>query len=246
MLARYMLRRVSVFRPSVCHKPVLYGNDWTNQLVWGGGFLPPIPDCVIRKYRYVQKLGTSLWDFVPNSGLQKSRHGKSIALSITLVVVVVVDVPACWQHLYDSRRVVTVYYKSVNCNPLTPSLRFVVDCCTACFYSWQDFDWHIASRGPSAVAEFLVVKHHHECVLSTLPQIRHRVVNLMPLKAVAESRYDCVCLQCSKCECEIGERINSNASKTLNRPNETTACIWTTCIIAVGIVTLSRSHRATR
>jgi len=62
----------------------------------GGGFLPPIPDCVIRKYRYAQKLRTSLWDFVPNSGLQKSRHGKSIALSITLVVVVVVvDVPAC-------------------------------------------------------------------------------------------------------------------------------------------------------
>jgi len=33
-------------------------------------------------------MGTSLWDFVPNSGLGKFRHGKSIALSTTLVVVV--------------------------------------------------------------------------------------------------------------------------------------------------------------
>ena len=29
-------------------------------------------------------------------------------------------------------------------------------CCTTCFYSWQDFDWHSASRGPSAVAALLV------------------------------------------------------------------------------------------
>jgi len=28
---------------------------------------------------------------------------------------------------YDNRRVVAVYYKSVNCNPLTPLFRFVVD-----------------------------------------------------------------------------------------------------------------------
>jgi len=32
--------------------------------------------------------GTSFWDFVPNSGLRKFRHGKLIALSTKLVVVV--------------------------------------------------------------------------------------------------------------------------------------------------------------
>jgi len=50
----------------------------------------------------------------------------SIALSTTLVVVVV-DGRVCWRHLYDNRRVVAVYYKSINCNPLTRWLRFVVD-----------------------------------------------------------------------------------------------------------------------
>jgi len=58
-------------------------------------------------------------------GLRKFRHGKSIALSTKLVVVV--DGLVCWRHLYDNRRVVAVYYKSISCNPLTPALRFVVD-----------------------------------------------------------------------------------------------------------------------
>jgi len=75
-------------------------------------------------FGYLQKLGYFPWDFVPNSGLRKYCHGKSIALSTTLVVVV--DGRACWRHLYDSRRVVAVYYKSVSCNPPTPFLRFVV------------------------------------------------------------------------------------------------------------------------
>jgi len=43
--------------------------------------------CVIRKLAYLQQL-PSLWNFVPNSGLRKLRHGKSIALSTELVVVV--------------------------------------------------------------------------------------------------------------------------------------------------------------
>ena len=53
--------------------------------------------------------------FILNSRLPKFRHGKSIALS-TKIVVVVVDGRVCRRHLYDSRRVVAVYYKSVNCN----------------------------------------------------------------------------------------------------------------------------------
>ena len=62
---------------------------------------------------------------VPNSGLSKFRRGTSIVLSMsTKLVVVVVDGRVCRRHLYDSRRVVAVYYKSVNCNLLTPLRRF--------------------------------------------------------------------------------------------------------------------------
>ena len=42
--------------PSVCHKPVFYRNDWTNRAgFWHGGFLPPIPHCVVRKFCYFWK-----------------------------------------------------------------------------------------------------------------------------------------------------------------------------------------------
>ena len=47
---------------------------------WHGGFLPPVLHCVTRKFGYLQNNGTSLWNFVPNYGLRKFRHGKSIAL----------------------------------------------------------------------------------------------------------------------------------------------------------------------
>jgi len=50
---------------------------------------------------------------------KKFRPDMSIALS-TKLVVVVVDCRACWRHLYDSRRVVAVYYKSVNCSVQIP------------------------------------------------------------------------------------------------------------------------------
>jgi len=75
----------------------------------------------VNSVTYKNKV-TSLWTFVPNSGLEKFRHVKSIALSSKLV-----DGRACWRHLYDDRRVVAVYYKSVNCNSVTPLLRFAVD-----------------------------------------------------------------------------------------------------------------------
>ena len=54
LLARIGCRRVSVcpsFCLSVSHKSVSYPKDRTNQAAfWHGGFLPPIPDCVIRKF----------------------------------------------------------------------------------------------------------------------------------------------------------------------------------------------------
>jgi len=55
-----------------------------------------------------------------------------MALS-TKLVVVTVDGRACWRHLYDNRRVVAVYYKSVNSIPLTPfDLLWI---CRTCFYT---------------------------------------------------------------------------------------------------------------
>jgi len=65
--------------------------------------------------------GTSLWNYVPNSGLRKFHHGKSPASSTKLVV----DSWACWQHLYDNRWLVAVCYKLINL--LTQLLRFVMD-----------------------------------------------------------------------------------------------------------------------
>ena len=41
-------------------------------------FLPPILHCIKRKFGYLQNEGTSLWNFVLNSGLKKFRHGISI------------------------------------------------------------------------------------------------------------------------------------------------------------------------
>ena len=38
-------------------------------LGWHGGFLPPIAHSAVRKFGYLQTLGTSLWYFVPYSGL---------------------------------------------------------------------------------------------------------------------------------------------------------------------------------
>jgi len=109
--------RLSVYpsvRPSVT-PPALYRNYWTTEAgIWHEGFLPPIPHYVIRQFGYLQKWGTCLWNFVSNCGLRKFRHAKSIALSAKLVAVV--DGRVCRQHRYDNRRLVAVYYKSVNCN----------------------------------------------------------------------------------------------------------------------------------
>ena len=106
-------------RPSVRHKPVLYQNDWTNRAgFWYGGFLTLIPYCDISR-----NYGTSLWIL---ELCFKLRTWK-ISPGQVIRVVNVVDGRACWRHLYDNRRVVAVSYKSNNCNPLTPLLRFVVD-----------------------------------------------------------------------------------------------------------------------
>jgi len=73
---------------SVRHMLALNRIDWKNQNdYWHEGFLSPILHCVIRTFgcRYLQNNGTFLYNFVPNSGVRKFRHGKSIVLSIKLV-----------------------------------------------------------------------------------------------------------------------------------------------------------------
>jgi len=70
--------RLSVRRPSVCHKPLLHRNS--KRLDESSWFL-------VRRLSFhcengnLQILGYFPWDCVPNSGLRKFRHGKSIALS---------------------------------------------------------------------------------------------------------------------------------------------------------------------
>jgi len=59
---------------------VLHRKDWTNRVnFWHGGFLPPIPHCVVRKFAYLQKLGYFRLGLCSKSGLRKLRHGKYIA-----------------------------------------------------------------------------------------------------------------------------------------------------------------------
>ena len=65
--------------PSVRHKSVFYRNGWTNWAgFWHVSFLPPVLHCVKSKFGYLQNKGTSLWNFVLNSGVKKFRHGISI------------------------------------------------------------------------------------------------------------------------------------------------------------------------
>jgi len=72
-------------------------------------------------------------------------------------------------HSHDVQRVAAVYYTSVDCNPLTPLLRSVVDLLYILFLQsssgWQDFDWHSASRGPSVSCHLChhYYQHRHHC-----------------------------------------------------------------------------------
>jgi len=123
MIAWYLLSCVC---PSVRHKPVLYRNDWTNRAGFLAWRLPSVSATLSVKVIWVSAKISALpsWTFSQTSDFKKCRHGKSIALSTKLVVV---DGRACWRHLYDSRRVVAVCYKSVNCNPPIPLLWLAVD-----------------------------------------------------------------------------------------------------------------------
>jgi len=125
MLARYMLLsrvRLSV-RLSATSR---YRNDWTNRTAfWHADFLPPIPHCsvAVSKLGYLPKIRVLPSGTLSQTPYLEIRHDKSIALSTSLVVVV--DGRVCWRHLFNNRRVVAVYYKSINCNPVNSMSRFV-------------------------------------------------------------------------------------------------------------------------
>jgi len=106
-----------------------------------GGFLQAILYCIVRKFGCLQK-GTSFCNFSQTQDLEENFATASRHNSSTLALV---------DDTYDGRRVVAVYYTSVNCNPLTRLLRFVVDLWYNLFRQlcvW--FRLTSASRGPSA------------------------------------------------------------------------------------------------
>ena len=95
---------------------------------------------------------------IPNSGVGKYRHGKSIVLLAKLI-----DGRACGLHLRWSTRcgwTYIAYHTSVDRSSTLTPFRFVVDMLCNLFLqlcsSWQDFYCQSASRGPSAVAELPV------------------------------------------------------------------------------------------
>ena len=66
---------------------------------------------------------------LPSGTLSRTQDFKNFAAasrSRCQQLVVVDDGRVCRRQQYDNRRVVAVYYKSINCNPLTPLLRFIV------------------------------------------------------------------------------------------------------------------------
>jgi len=101
-------------------------SKWLEESSWFSAWrlIPPILHCVIRKFEYLQKLGYFHRQLCPNSGLEKfamairsrcQQYSSSSSSTVDDTYTV-----------YDNRRVVAVYYKSVNCNPLTHLTRFVV------------------------------------------------------------------------------------------------------------------------
>ena len=121
VLARYMLSS-SVCLSPICHKPVLYWNKWTNLAGFWHGSFPAIPGCVVvRKFGYLQILA-----YVPlgRTLTQNSVKGQTLDLENFATAS---RSHNNTQHLYNDRRVVAVYYKSVSSNPLTLLLRCVMD-----------------------------------------------------------------------------------------------------------------------
>jgi len=114
--------------PAVCmsvrHKPVLYRNYWTNRagFFFAGRLTSTYPTLCCKESLVSPKFGSYFWDcpklrtwkFSPRQVdrvVNKTRRRRSNLLTTPIRQPVVM----------------AVYYKSVNCKPLTPLLRFIVD-----------------------------------------------------------------------------------------------------------------------
>ena len=110
--------------PSLHHKPVLEQLD-ESSWVFGMGAFFHLSHTVLQGNMGMSKnQSISLRDFVPNSGLRNFCHCKAIALSTTLVIVVL-DGRVCWRQLYTT--VNNSWLFTTSRSTLTPLLQFVAD-----------------------------------------------------------------------------------------------------------------------
>ena len=127
MLARYMLSscpsiRVSV-RPSVTSRYCVETTGRIEPVFGMGASFHQSHSTSCYKKIWVSSKIRVLWDFVPNSGLfataSRSRCQQNSSSSSSTVEFV--------DNTYTTIDESWLFYKSINCNPLTPLLRFVVD-----------------------------------------------------------------------------------------------------------------------
>jgi len=121
--------------------------------------------CVIRKSEYLEK-----WRYFPLKLCLKLWTQKKFATASRRVLSTkLVNDRSCWPHLRQSTRRGRTHYTSVDRNAVTPLLRFAVRMLCNLFVQlcsrWQHFEWHSASRGPSVVAEILVI-FYRRCLQS--------------------------------------------------------------------------------
>ena len=121
--------------------------------------------CVIRKSEYLEK-----WRYFPLKLCLKLWTQKKFATASRRVLTTkLVNDRSCWPHLRQSTRRGRTHYTSVDRNAVTPLLRFAVRMLCNLFVQlcsrWQHFEWHSASRGPSVVAEILVI-FYRRCLQS--------------------------------------------------------------------------------
>jgi len=100
--------------PSVCPSQVgvlskrLNESSW----FWNVSFLPPVLQCVKRKFGHLRNKGTSFWNLVPKSGLRKFRHGISIVETCYKLSSRKVDAQSVINWASELRRSTTIVYRT--------------------------------------------------------------------------------------------------------------------------------------
>ena len=106
--------------PSVCLSQtgiVSKRLDESSWFFWHGCFLPPILQCVISKFGY-----NKIWAVLFSGTLSQTLDFKHFATASRWRCHQIVSTVELVDDTFDGRRIVAVYYTSVNCNPLTPLL----------------------------------------------------------------------------------------------------------------------------